>query len=141
MTKIGHGAAMGSQMQLAQLQGNEGTKDKEKGKFGQAMGKLADGTLNSLAAVAPMVPGGQLVGMAAAGLQELRGKAPSSLTGNQSDQLDKMWAMQRENQVFNLQYMQLQNEVQADNRRFSTLSNLMKVRHDTAKAAINNMHA
>jgi hypothetical protein len=52
-----------------------------------------------------------------------------------------MWAMQQENQVFNMQYMQLQQSIQADNRNFSTMSNLLKVRHDTAKSAINNMHA
>ncbi|MFU8804316.1 MAG: hypothetical protein ACNA8W_10940 [Bradymonadaceae bacterium] len=114
---------------------------KDKGKFGRTMSKAADGALATVATVAPVLPGGQLIGMAANGLRELKGGSPQGLSGNQPDQMDKMWAMQKENQVFNLQYMQLQNEVQADNRRFSTLSNLMKVRHDTAKSAINNMHA
>ena len=52
-----------------------------------------------------------------------------------------MWAMQEQNQMFNMQYFELQQQMQSDNRNFSTMSNLMKVRHDTAKAAINNMHA
>lgn len=41
----------------------------------------------------------------------------------------------------NMQYLKLQMEVQAENRWFSTLSNVMKSRHDTARAAINNLRA
>jgi hypothetical protein len=59
--------------------------------------------------------------------------------GAKGEKLDEMWAMQEDNQMFNLQYMQLQQEMQSDNRHFSTMSNLLKARHDTAKAAINNM--
>lgn len=109
--------------------------------FGSVLGRIADGALSTVARVAPMIPGGQLIGMAANGLQELRGSAPNNLPGAGDDQMSEMFQMQRESQAFNLQYLQLQTELQNDNRRFSTLSNLMKVRHDTAKAAINNMHA
>lgn len=41
----------------------------------------------------------------------------------------------------NMQYLKLQMEVQAENRWFSTLSNVIKSRHDTARAAINNLRA
>lgn len=112
------------------------------GRFRQVLSKVADGALAGVAAVAPVFPGGQLVSMAANGLRELKATSPGGLApGGQGDQLDRMFDMQKQSQVFNLQYLQLQTEMQADNRRFSTLSNLMKVRHDTAKAAINNMHA
>ncbi|MBA2660963.1 MAG: hypothetical protein H0U74_01605 [Bradymonadaceae bacterium] len=114
-------------------------KAAEPGRFSQFMGRVADGALTAAAVVAPLVPGGQLIQAAVGGLRELRSASPQNM-GAPGDQMDKMWAMQRENQVFNLQYMQLQEAVQSDNRRFSTMSNLMKVRHDTAKAAINNMH-
>lgn len=117
---------------------NQG-KASEPGKFAKFMGSVADGALTAAAVVAPLVPGGQLISAAVGGLKELRGSGPD-LGGGTGDQMDKMWAMQRENQVFNLQYQQLQEATQSDNRRFSTMSNLMKVRHDTAKAAINNMH-
>jgi hypothetical protein len=40
---------------------------------------------------------------------------------------------------FNMQYLQLQNEMQQENRKFSVLSNIMKTKHDTAKNAINNV--
>lgn len=115
--------------------GDDGNK-----KFGNFLKKAADGALKGLAAVAPVLPGGQVVAMAASGLRGFTKEAPDNLGGARGEQMDKMWKMQEENQMFNLQYLQLQQELQADNRQFSTLSNLMKARHDTAKSAINNMH-
>ena len=47
--------------------------------------------------------------------------------------------MQEMNMSFNLQYLQLQQDMQAQNRQFTLVSNIMKVKHDTAKAAINNV--
>ena len=107
--------------------------------FGDVLSGAADAALAATSAVAPMLPGGQLVGWAADGLAKL--KNGQGMGQGQTDQLDKMWAMQRESQMHNMQYMELQTQMQADNRNFSTMSNLMKVRHDTAKSAINNMHA
>jgi len=40
---------------------------------------------------------------------------------------------------FNLQYLQLQQNMQQQNRQFTLVSNIMKVKHDTAKGAINNI--
>lgn len=105
--------------------------------FGKIMSKVADGALDTVSAVGSVVPGGAVLSVAARGLKELKNHGESDDT---RAQLDRMWEMQRENQQFNLEYLQLQNEIQADNRRFSTVSNLMKARHDTAKAAINNMN-
>ena len=42
-------------------------------------------------------------------------------------------------QSFNLQYLQLQQKMQGENRQFTLMSNIMKVKHDTAKSAINNV--
>ena len=42
-------------------------------------------------------------------------------------------------QSFNLQYLQLQQNMQQQNRQFTLMSNIMKVKHDTAKSAINNV--
>lgn len=110
-------------------------------KFGQFMDDVADASLKTASAVAPALPGGELVKMAADGLQELKGDTPGALSGTHSEKFEQMWEMQRQNQVYNMQYMQLQQAAQAQNRQFKTLSNLMKVRHDTAKSAINNMRA
>jgi len=68
---------------------------------------------------------------------------PASLVspgGDQSD-LATMQAMQRESQVFNMQLLELQEDVQQENRRFSTVSNVLRAKHDTAKAAVSNIRA
>ncbi len=99
--------------------------------------KLAGGALDTISTVGSLLPGGSIVSAAAKGIKLLTGVGSGSAGG---DQMDKMWEMQKENQSFNLEYFELQNELQSDNRRFTTLSNLMKARHDTAKSAINNMN-
>jgi hypothetical protein len=50
-------------------------------------------------------------------------------------------SLQRESQAFSLQLLALQEEVQQENRHFSTMSNLLRARHDTAKAAISNIRS
>ncbi len=40
---------------------------------------------------------------------------------------------------FNLQYLQLQDQMQNENRQYSAVSNIMKTKHDTAKNAIRNI--
>jgi hypothetical protein len=47
--------------------------------------------------------------------------------------------MQEMSQSFNLQYLQLQQAMQDENRQFTLVSNIMKTKHDTAKNAINNV--
>ncbi len=43
------------------------------------------------------------------------------------------------NQVFNLQYLMLQQTKQAENRQYTALSNIMKAKHDAAKNALSNL--
>ena len=38
-----------------------------------------------------------------------------------------------------LQYLQLQQDMQHENRQFTMVSNIMNVQHDTAKSSINNI--
>lgn len=40
---------------------------------------------------------------------------------------------------FNLQYLQLQNQMQNENRQFTMVSNVMKTKHDTVKNSISNI--
>ena len=54
----------------------------------------------------------------------------------QKESTEKAMKMQ---QSFNLQYLQLQQNMQRQNRQFTLVSNIMKVKHDTAKSAINNV--
>jgi len=41
--------------------------------------------------------------------------------------------------MFNLQYLQLQEKMQADNCQYTALSNIMKTKHDTVKNALSNL--
>jgi hypothetical protein len=45
-----------------------------------------------------------------------------------------------QSQQMNLYYLQLQQQVDAENRTFSTLSNVLKAQNDTVKNAIGNIH-
>jgi hypothetical protein len=58
---------------------------------------------------------------------------------SQQDLLNQTKGMQEMAQSFNLQYLQLQEKMQAENRSFSTVSNVMKTKHDTAKNAVSNV--
>jgi hypothetical protein len=48
-------------------------------------------------------------------------------------------ALQEANMSYNVQYLNLQQEMQAENRAFTALSNVMKSKHETVKNAINNI--
>jgi len=49
-------------------------------------------------------------------------------------------ASMAQSQQMNLYYLQVQEQVNAQNRTFTALSNVLEVEHSTAKAAISNIH-
>ena len=67
------------------------------------------------------------------------GGAQQSSGSSQQDLLNQTQNMQELAQSFNLQYLQLQEKMQSENRSFSTVSNVMKTKHDTAKSSISNV--
>jgi hypothetical protein len=69
------------------------------------------------------------------------GAAVTGTTGADGTDLATMQAMQRESQAFNMQLLALQEDVQQENRRFTTLSNVLRAKHDTAKAAVSNIRS
>lgn len=77
--------------------------------------------------------GGGPVGMIANGVRALVGG------DSREAEIDRMWQMQADNQMFNLEYLALQQSIQDENRRFTTTSNLLKAQFDTSKAAISNI--
>ncbi len=58
---------------------------------------------------------------------------------SQQELLNQTKGMQEMMASFNLQYLQLQEKMQSENRSFTSISNVMKTKHDTAKASINNV--
>jgi hypothetical protein len=88
--------------------------------------------------------GAQVVGAAVGGI--VGGGAGSAAlaataTGSQGGDLAQVSQMQRESQAFSLQLLNLQQEVQDENRRFTTVSNVLKTAHDTAKGAVGNLRS
>jgi hypothetical protein len=136
-------------------------KKTEPGRFGAALQAAAAGVAHGVAATvelaAPYVPGGTVLSGAlrsasgsgslpargrAGALSADPGTAPGRAAsgGGEGDLLDATRALQQEAQTFNLQYLQLQESMQRESREFQAISNVMKVKHDSAKAAINNIH-
>jgi septal ring factor EnvC (AmiA/AmiB activator) len=48
-------------------------------------------------------------------------------------------SIQEAQMSFNLQYLQLQQQMQVEERSYSAISNIMKTKHDTAKNSISNI--
>jgi hypothetical protein len=66
----------------------------------------------------------------------------AALVGANSPQdqlLNATKQMQETQMSFNLQYLQLQSQMQHENRSYTAISNIMKTKHDTAKNSISNV--
>ena len=60
--------------------------------------------------------------------------------GSSQDQLLSATKQMQETQMsFNLQYLQLQSQMQHENRSYTAISNIMKTKHDTVKNSISNI--
>lgn len=58
---------------------------------------------------------------------------------SQSQLLAATKQMQETQMSFNLQYLQLQSAMQAENRSYTAISNILRTKHDTVKNSINNI--
>ncbi len=101
--------------------------------FEQAVKKAKSAVGSGLSTLAGVVPS-LTVGTPA-------GSLLASAAGGGGSAVTDMSALQKQQQDANMEYLKLQMEVQAENRQYSTLSNVLKSRHDTAKAAITNLRA
>jgi hypothetical protein len=53
--------------------------------------------------------------------------------------LNATQVLQETQMSFNLQYLELQSQMQNDNRQYTAVSNIMKTKHDTVKNTISNI--
>ncbi len=103
-------------------------------------------------AIATALPGGAIVAAAtrqigAQGGEDLVGvgqrpEGPGggdAAAGGGGTGVEDYWKLQQQSQDFNLQFLQLQENLSMENRKFSALSNVLKARHDTAKSVIQNI--
>ena len=63
----------------------------------------------------------------------------AKMRGSRADLLQATKNMQETQMSFNLQYLQLQQQMQTENRTFTSVSNVLKTRHDTVKNSIGNI--
>lgn len=81
-------------------------------------------------------------GSAAGGVSGAGGTTPigSAAGGGGQDQLLNATKQMQETQMsFNLQYLQLQSQMQSENRSYTAVSNIMRTKHDVVKNSINNV--
>jgi hypothetical protein len=76
------------------------------------------------------MPAGSVAGTSALGT--------SATTGDPTGGID---ASLQQSAQLSMYYLQVQQEVDAQNRSFTALSNVLKTQHDSAKAAIQNIHS
>lgn len=122
-------------------------------RFSEALRQGASVILSGATAAAGALPGVPVVTAAIRGASDAAAgpaavnapgesaEAPGTgATGasGQPGQSDMERVMQ-ESQAFNLYYLEIQEQMSRENRRFSALSNVMKARHETAKSAIGNI--
>jgi len=67
------------------------------------------------------------------------GKLAASSGTSPSDLMQATQQMQEMQMSFNLQYLQLQEQMQNDSRQYTVLSTVMKTRYDTMKAILANL--
>ena len=121
--------------------------------FGATLRAAAAGAADGLSAaaglLAPLAPAGMVLAGAVRGVSQAaagaaRGAPPAATsiapggTGS-GDAFEATRILQQEGQSFNLRYLELQERLQRETREFTALSNVMKVRHDAARAAIQNV--
>jgi hypothetical protein len=122
----------------------------EPGRFGAALrgaaAQLANGVADTVALASPYTPGGAVLAGALHGAAHAVRPAPaagsavpSGQASSPGDLMEATRVMQQQAQTFNLQYLHLQEAMQRESREFTALSNVMKVKHDSAKAAIDNV--
>jgi hypothetical protein len=101
----------------------------------------ATALLSSASSTTPEGPGGAststLVGTSSGALGSTSGVAAGSTSGTGDDGISQTLS---QDQQMNLYYLQVQEEVNAQNRTYSALSNVIEVEHNTAKTAIGNIH-
>ena len=100
---------------------------------GPSVGGLAGG-----GSAAALAAGGPDAGAPVTG--GVAGAVQAAGAGSGDSLLEATRRLQEEARTFNLQYLQLQENMQRESREFTAVSNVMKAKHDTARAAIQNIH-
>jgi len=69
------------------------------------------------------------------------GLPPAGTAGGASGAPASVQSMMQDGQTSNMQMLALQQQIQEESQRFTTVSNVMRAKYDTAKAAVSNIRA
>ena len=97
-----------------------------------------DARLGATSALAGTGPAG-IGPPTAAGSGIAAAAAAGATAGN--PEMASMEALMQQGQLSNVQLLALQQQIQQESQQFSTVSNVMRAKHDTAKAAVSNIRA
>jgi hypothetical protein len=70
-----------------------------------------------------------------------QGQDGADATGQTGTDYDAMRKLQQQGREMNMFFLELQQKMAQENRKFTTLSNVLKSKHDTARSAINNIRS
>lgn len=117
--------------------------------FKSVLNQGAGAVVQGAQAAVQKLPGGQLLAAAvrqpAGSPAAVAAASPTGATGLSVSSMDATGGSNNMSDVLNQQaensmyYLGLQVEIQQETQRFSTVSNVLKARHDTVKNAINNV--
>lgn len=112
-------------------------------RFREVLDDGASALLTGVESAAAFVPGGGAVSAAIRGARSGSAGGESPLApgaaGGAGSEATEMQDVLRQAQDQSMMYLQLQEQISAENRRYTALSNVLKAQHETAKAAINNI--
>jgi hypothetical protein len=105
---------------------------------GAGLGGVTPSLVSSASVATPEGPGGVSAG---AGLGNLGAAAlGGTSTGSGTTADGGLESTMAQSEQMNLYYLQVQEQVNAQNRTYTALSNVLEVEHSTAKSAIGNIH-
>ncbi len=115
--------------------------------FSQIMKAGAEAIVSGAEAAVSRLPGGPILaaavrpggGVGASGYAAPEGPMGTGGQAGAGGAEPNIEQVMSQNQQHNLYYLELQERVSAENRNFTTLSNVLKARHDTVKNAIGNV--
>ena len=112
-------------------------------RFRDALGQGATELLSGVEQLAGLAPGGTAItaavrGAAGAG-STAAGTTTQSAEGPGGDSATSPASALMDSTSQSMQLLELQQQISMEQRQFTTVSNVMKARHDTAKSVINNV--
>jgi hypothetical protein len=134
------------------------TPKPETGSFSDVLKKGSSALLEALGEATTLLPGGGFVAaaarlgkgmesagaVAAAASGATLGEDPKAPGTSESSVLPEsefsdLWKLQKEGQLMNMEFLKIQESISRENRTFTTLSNVLKARHETTRNAIGNI--